>query len=142
MKKLFILITLSTITLISYSQIANDIMVGGGVDLIKTDNTGFFNKAQIGAEVNYFLARQFTATGGFDVWSDDKVSFVIGGRWYPADHFFTRIRGLIGENDLSMGAGWSKPINENLRFEAIGDFYFKLDFSVRVGVAYVIRRKQ
>lgn len=116
-------------------------MVGGGFDLIKTDNDGFFNKAQLGTEVNYFLARKFTGTAGIDVWTGDKVSFVIGGRLYPAEHFFARVRGLIGVNDLSMGAGWSKPITENLRFEAIGDFYFKLDFSVRVGVAYVIRRK-
>jgi len=116
-------------------------MVGGGFDLIKSDVSGFLGKAQAGVEMNYFLDRKFTATGGLDAWSDRNISFVIGGRYYPMDVLFVRARGLLGENDLSIGAGWTKPINENLRFEAIGDFYFKVDFSVRVGVAYVFRRK-
>lgn len=141
MKKIAAFIFFVSSITTSSAQIAHDIMVGGGFDLIKTDNDGLVTKVQVGGEVNYFVTRQFTGTAGFDIWSNDNASFVIGGRWYPADHFFTRVRGLIGENDLSIGAGWSKPINESLRFEAIGDFYFKLDFAVRIGVAYVIRRK-
>ena len=142
MKKIFTLALLAFTGISLRAQIAHDIMIAGGFDLIKTDNDHLAGKAQVGGEVNYFVARQFTGTGGFEIWSNDKASFVVGGRWYPVDHFFTRVRGLIGENDLSMGAGWSKPINGNLRFEAIGDFYFKLDFAVRVGAAYVIRRKR
>jgi hypothetical protein len=125
----------------SYSQIANDIMVAGGFDLIKTDASGIFQKAQIGTELNYFLDRQFTTTGGFELWTYNKASFVIGGRWYLIDALFVRARGLIGVNDLSIGAGWSKPLDKNFRFEAIGDFYFRGDFSVRAGIAYVIRKK-
>lgn len=116
-------------------------MVGGGLDLIKTDNVGFLGKAQFGTEVNYFLDRQFTATGGIEWWTNENVSAVIGGRWYPIDVLFIRARGLIGVNDLSLGAGWSRPITESLRFEATGDFYFRVDFSVRAGIAYVFRRK-
>ena len=81
---------------------------------------------QIGGEVNYFATRQITATAGLEYWSTEGVSFLVGGRWYPNENTFVRLRGLVGANDLSVGAGWSKPINENFRFEAIGDFYFKL----------------
>lgn len=115
-------------------------MVGGGFDLIKTDNDGFIQKAQIALEGNYFLTRQFTASAGFDIWTDDGLNFVIGGRWYPVDDFFARIRGIIGDNDISIGAGWNKPITETWRFEAMGDFYFEGEFGIRVGVMYVIRR--
>ncbi len=126
----------------SYSQIAKDIMVGGGFDLIKTDNDGFVKKAQFGIEGNYFLTRKFTASAGFDFWTGDHVSLVLGGRWYPIDNVFVRARGLIGENDFSIGGGWAKPINEQWRFEAMGDFYFKVDFAIRVGAVYIIRMKQ
>lgn len=117
-------------------------MVAGGVDLIKTDNSAFLRKSQFGFEGHYFITRKFTASAGFDVWTDDGISMVIGGRWYPAEDVFVRLRGLIGENDLSVGGGWSKPINESWKFEAMGDFYFSIDFAIRAGVVYVIRRKQ
>lgn len=142
MKKLSTLLFLIFLTIVTHAQIANDVMVGGGFDLLKTDNDGLFSKAQIGGEVNYFVSRTLTGTGGLEVWTDEKLSFVVGGRWYPSDNLFVRARGLIGVNDFSVGAGWSKPITDNLRFEAIGDFYFRLDFSARVGLAYVIRRKK
>jgi hypothetical protein len=124
----------------SFSQHANDILAGGGFDLIKTDNDGFVQKAQISLEGNYFLTKQFTATAGFDIWTGDGVNLVVGGRWYPIDNFFTRLRGLICENDISMGAGWNKPITENWQFEAMGDFYFEGEFGIRVGLMYVIQR--
>ena len=34
-----------------------------------------------------------------------------------------------------------EPINDKLRFEAIGDFYFTGEFAIRAGVMYVLRRK-
>jgi hypothetical protein len=141
MKKIVFTFLLSSTIISGYSQIAHDIMVGGGADLIKTDIFGFFQKIQIGTEANYFLDRKFTATGGFELWTYQHPSVVIGGRWYPMDELFVRARGLIGVNDLSIGVGWTKPLTENLRFEAIGDFYFQIDFSVRAGVAYVFRKK-
>lgn len=126
---------------ITSAQIGGDFLIGGYADIIKTDNDGFMQKAQFGAEFNYFIDRKFTGTAGIDIWTDDKASFVIGGRWYPVDIFFVRARGLIGENDLSLGAGWNKPFNENWRFEAIADFYFKGEFGIRAGLAYTIRKK-
>jgi hypothetical protein len=142
MKKLIFTFFLSFIVISSFAQIAKDLMFGGGFDLIKTDNNGAFSKAQIGIEANYFIDKQFTGTAGVDIWTDSKTSFVLGGRWYPMDDFFVRARGFIGANDLAIGAGWSKPFKENWKFEAMGDFYFHLDFAVRVGVAYVIRRNK
>ena len=124
----------------SFGQIAGDYIIGAQVDLIKTDNPGIFEKAQFGAEVNYFVTRNFAGTTGFEVWTGNDLSFLIGARWFPNEDGFIRVRGLIGENDLSIGGGWVKPMNERIRFEAIADFYFKIDFSIRVGMVYVIRR--
>ena len=138
---IFLLVFIFSSSYVS-AQIAKDILVGGGFDLIKTDNDGFVKKAQFGIEGNYFLTRKFTASAGFDFWTGDHVSLVLGGRWYPVDNVFVRARGLIGENDFSVGGGWSKPINENWHFEAMGDFYFKIDFAIRVGAIYIIRMKQ
>ena len=39
------------------AQSTSDIMIGGGLDFIKTDNPGLFEKSQIGFEVNYFVVR-------------------------------------------------------------------------------------
>jgi hypothetical protein len=118
-------------------------MIGISGDLVKTDTEGLLKKAQTGAEINYFLHRKVTVTGGIDIWtgSDDKVSFIIGGRWFPTEDFFVRARGLVGQNDITIGGGWTQPINEHLKFEAIGDFYFKADFSIRIGINYIFRQK-
>lgn len=141
MLKSLLVVILLLVAEYAYSQIAKDFMVGGGFDLIKSDNDGFLDKAQIGVEGNYFITRKFTGTAGFEIWTSDDFSFVLGARWFPIDEAFVRVRGLVGENDLSIGGGWTKPLNESWRFEAIGDFYFKGEFAIRAGVAYIIRRK-
>ena len=139
-KTFFLVLTLMLVSFRSFSQKANDFLVGGAFDLIKTDNGGFIQKAQVGGEFNYFITPTFTATGGLDIWADNAMSAVVGARFYPLDHFFTRARGLIGKNDLSLGAGWNKPLRSKFQFEAIGDFYFEGEFAVRVGLMYLIRR--
>ncbi|MBX2961902.1 MAG: hypothetical protein KF687_05265 [Cyclobacteriaceae bacterium] len=121
-----------------YAQSSQDFMIGGALDFLKTDNQDLFGKAQIGFEANYFVIRKFTVTAGVDIWTNRDASFVFGSRWYLADKFFTRFRGLIGENDFSIGAGGAIPFQNNWRFEVMGDFYFKGDFAVRGGVAYII----
>lgn len=115
-------------------------MLASGFDFIKTDNAGILEKAQLGIEANYFITRKVTATAGAELWSDQKDSFVIGGRCYVADKLFLRVRGLIGENDLSLGAGWTKPINSKWRTEVLGDFYFEEEFSLRVGISYLFKK--
>ncbi|MBT1686072.1 hypothetical protein [Dawidia soli] len=133
--------TLSFIAFSSSAQIARDFMAGGALDLIKTDNNKLLEKAQVGVECNYFVTRQFTGSAGFEVWANQGVSFAVGGRWFPVEEAFVRLRGLIGENDLSLGAGWAKPINDRVKFEAMGDFYFQGDFTIRAGIQYIIRRR-
>lgn len=122
------------------AQIAHDIIVGGYTDLMKTDYNELLRKAQFGVEGNYFITRDFTATAGFDIWTDDELSFIIGTRWFPVEEAFIRARGYIGQNDLSIGAGWTKPLTPDFKLEAIGDFYFSVDFAIRIGVVYIIRR--
>jgi hypothetical protein len=136
------LLVLIAYSLPSFAQSNNDIMIGGSLDLIKTDYSSFLNKAQIGLEANYFVVRHFAASGGVELWTKDKSSFMMGMRWYPLDHVFVRLRGLIGANDVSIGGGWVKPINDTWRFEAIGDFYVAdTEFAIRAGMSYVIKSK-
>jgi hypothetical protein len=127
--------------LFSAAQSTNDILVGGGSDLIKSDIREVFDKAQLGVEANYFVVRHFAVGAGAELWTGQHHSFVMGVRWYADDNFFARFRGLIGANDASLGVGWSKPILTDWRVEALGDFYFKGTFGLRAGVAYVIKIK-
>jgi hypothetical protein len=138
MKKLAIFFLLVGYAQVSKAQNANDIMVGGGIDLIKTDLYKGFDKAQVGFEANYFVVRHFAVGAGAEWWTGRRNSFVMGMRWYADDKIFLRFRGLIGANDASLGAGWSQPIHENWRLEAIGDFYFRGDFALRAGVSFII----
>lgn len=123
------------------AQEPRDMLVALHADLVKTDQTKLFGKSQIGGEFNYYASRRITATAGLEVWTGDGVSLLLGVRWYPTDHTFVRLRGLVGANDISLGAGWSKPLNDSFRIEAIGDFYFDVDFAIRAGLSYVIRKK-
>jgi hypothetical protein len=141
MKYLITLLFLFGVFSFASAQIAKDFMVGGGFDLVKSDNDGFGGKIQVGLEGNYFITRQFTASLGAELWSSDESSLALGVRWFPVEEAFVRARGLIGENDLSVGGGWTKPINEKLKFEAIGDFYFEGEFAIRAGIMYILRRK-
>lgn len=125
----------------SFAQSTNDIMVSGGLDFIKTDNPGVFEKAQIGIEGNYFVVRHFAVGVGGEFWSKQKDSFVMGARWYANENVFVRFRGLIGANDVALGAGYSKALTEYLRIEGMGDFYVdQTEFGIRVGLSYVIKR--
>ena len=126
------------------AQEPRDMLVALHADLVKTDQTKLFGKSQFGGEFNYFASRRITTTAGLEVWTGDGdgVSLLLGIRWYPVDHAFIRLRGLVGANDISLGAAWSKPLNDNLRIEAIGDFYFDdVEFAIRAGLSYVIRKK-
>jgi len=143
-----LIITISTLILIiaftlpAVAQSNNDIMVGGSIDLIKTNYSSFLDKGQIGLEANYFVVRHFAASGGVEFWTRDRTSFMMGMRWYANDHVFVRLRGLIGVNDVSIGGGWVKPINDSWRFEAMGDFYVAdTEFAIRAGLSYVIKSK-
>jgi hypothetical protein len=140
MKRIFFAALLSLgIFQVSNAQSTNDFMIGVGFDFLKTDFNAVGDKVQVGAELNYFLQSSFSVTGGFEYWSRDRNSMVIGMRWYPIDNAFLRFRGLLGENDLALGFGWSKTLDRNFRFEAMGDYYTSGDFAVRAGFGFVIR---
>jgi hypothetical protein len=142
MKNIVAITVLILISVSIQAQSSNDFMISSGLDLIKTDFNNPFEKAQIGLEANYFVVRNFSAGAGVEIWTDQKSSFVMGARWYPMDHVFVRFRGLIGANDAAIGAGWAKPLNDNWRFEAMGDFFFgQTEFAVRAGVSYIIKKK-
>lgn len=140
MKQILFTIIAALLSMHSYSQTSGNLILSANLDLIKSNNDGYFEKAQTCIEVNYFLFRKFTATSGAEYWTDgDQFSLIIGGRWYPVEEAFIRIRGLIGANDVAIGGGWAKPLSEVWRIEAMGDVYIKGYIAIRAGIAYVIR---
>jgi hypothetical protein len=126
-------------SLLSFPQRAQTIMIAAHADLIRSDNDGFFEKAQGGVEANYFFSRKFSGTAGVEWWSPDRVSMLLGARLRPIDEAFLRIRGLIGE-DFAVGGGFARPI-DNFRIEAMADFYLSGQLAIRAGLAYVITGK-
>jgi hypothetical protein len=122
-------------------QELGDVLLTSHMDLIKSDNSGYFEGVQIGFEGNYFLHKKFAGTAGLEIWSRDGLSGVLGARWYPTPDAFIRARGLIGVDDLSIGGGFAKPIGELIRIEAMTDFYFDGTFSIRAGFAFLVSKK-
>lgn len=140
MKRFFTLSLLLVGFFTARAQATHDLFISGGIDIVKTDMVKAFEKVQLGIEGNYFVTRNFAVGAGAELWSRQTSSFVLGMRWYADDHLFFRLRGLVGVNDANLGIGWSKPLSEKWRFEAIGDFYFNQSaFALRGGVSYVIR---
>ena len=129
-------------TTASYAQSSREFMVGGGLDIIKSDINSVFDKAQVGFELNYFIDRSFSVTGGYEIWSNSSNSFVAGFRWYAANNLFLRYRGLIGVDNFSFGLGYGYPVTSQLRAEVIGDYYVNgNDVSLRGGISYILRKK-
>ncbi|MEO0273179.1 MAG: hypothetical protein ABIM30_08865 [candidate division WOR-3 bacterium] len=126
-------------SIICFSQSSNDFMLGAGLDLLKTDNSKLFSKAQIGFELNYFVVRKVSLSAGLEVWTEARESFAFGARYYFNDYILARARGLIGVNDFSLGLGGAIPLKKNVRIELLGDFFFEGEFALRGGVAYIIR---
>lgn len=139
MKKFILAVCFVGLTAFAYGQISKDLMLGVALDVLKTDFNAVGDKVQLGVELNYFLVKSFSVTGGYEVWSRDRNSIVVGMRWFPIENGFVRFRGLVGENDLSFGFGWGKPLNRNWRLEAMGDYFTRGDFAVRGGMAYLIK---
>ncbi|HYC83754.1 MAG TPA: hypothetical protein VEB86_00975 [Chryseosolibacter sp.] len=139
--KAVLVILFLVVTAYSYAQKAGDILVGTQVDLIKSDYDTYFQKAQAGLEFNYFFSGEFSGTAGLEFWTREGVSGVVGARWYPSEEAYVRLRGLLGNfGDVSIGGGWAKPMTEHLRFESMADFYFAGNFSIRIGLAYLISK--
>jgi len=120
---------------VSYAQRAQRLMVGVHADIIKSDNDGFFEKVQAGMESRVYLSRKFAVTGGVEWWTSHRPVPVFGIRVCPIDEAFLRIRGLL-RKDISLGGGFSKPLSENFRIEAMADFFFTGHIAIRGGIAY------
>lgn len=136
---IFVTLFLATV---ANAQSQGDILIGIHLDLIKSDYDDYFQKAQAGIEGHYFFSEKFAVTGGIEVWTREGTSAVAGIRWYPIRDAYIRARALLGENDLSLGGGWAKPITEELRFETMADFYFEGNFAIRAGFAFLIRKTE
>jgi hypothetical protein len=121
------------------AQSKSDILIGVQLDLIKTNNSGYFQRFQTGAEGNWFLHKKFSASGGIEFWSENRqFSLVTGARWYPIEEAFIRARALLGANDFAIGGGWSMPVKDKIRFEAMSDFYFAGHITIRGGFTYLL----
>ena len=125
-----------------YAQTSNNIMVGGGLDAIKTDNIDFAGKAQIGFEGNYFVSRSIGLTAGIESWTAGNNYGMLGIRWYPAKKIFTRFRALIGQDtEFGIGAGYSHLLSADWRLEGMADYYFdQQELGLRLGAAYIFRK--
>ena len=123
------------------AQNSGNVMLAGGLDIIKSDINSFAGKVQTGLEAHYFINRSFSADIGFEIWSDSENSFVFGIRYYPGSRWFARARGLLGVDDFSLGGGYSHPLTNNWRVEGIADYYFDQgELGIRAGLAYIFRR--
>lgn len=140
-KRIALGLVLSVTVFFARAQSTHDFMLGGGLDILKTDNHALLKKAQIGFEANYFVIRHFSVGVGTELWTtNQKSSFVFGTRWYANDHVFLRFRGLIGANDASLGLGYAHALNNTLRLEGLGDYYFGGGaFALRFGVGFVLK---
>lgn len=78
-----------------FSQSSNDFMLGAGLDLLKTDNSKLFSKAQVGFELNYFVVRKVSLSAGLEVWTEARESFAFGARYYFNDYILARARALL-----------------------------------------------
>ena len=141
MKRILFTILVCSIALLTQAQSTHDILLGGGFDVLKTDNHTILSKAQLGFEGHYFVDRHFAVGIGTEFWTNNqKSSFMMGARWYANENVFLRFRGLIGVNDASLGFGYSKPIDKNFRLEGLGDYYFGGSaFALRFGVSYILK---
>jgi hypothetical protein len=137
---LLLVVLIGTLTTPCRAQRAQRMMIGIQTDLIKSDNDGFFEKIQGGIEGSFYFSRKVAVTGALEWWSENETVLVIGGRLCPIDEAFIRVRGLIGD-DLSIGGGFAKPLSENLRLEAMADFYFRGHIAIRAGIAHGIGRR-
>ena len=122
---------------ICFPQRAQRIMLAIHADLIKSDNDGFFEKIQGGIEGSFYFSRKFAVMAGVEWWSGVETALAVGGRFCPIDEAFARIRALPGK-DFSIGGGFAKPLSDNLRLEAMADFYFQGHIAIRAGLAYGI----
>ena len=139
MKRFLIAFILSGSCLIAQGQDTNSFMLGLGMDLIRTDNPGVFERTQIGLEGNYFFAPKFSGTIGLDFWSSRGTSVILGARFYPIQPVYFKLKGYIGvADDFTLGMGYRKSISSDLDLEGGMDYFFDANqLAIRFGLAYL-----
>ena len=142
-RKLAATLVLSSVAFSLRAQPTGDFMLDGGFDLFKTDMINPVTKFQAGLELNYFVSPKLTISGGVEIWTDasNNNSLAFGARWYPVEPVFFRARALIGQDELSFGAGYAYSLSSKWKLEGIIDYFTEEnDVALRVGVGYVISK--
>jgi len=121
-------------------QAGGSFLVSAGMDLIRTDLYKILERAQFGAEVNYFYSHQLSFSGGYEFNINHPNQVTAGLRYYPLEPVFLRARALLGNGaDLGLGAGYTYNLSYRLRLEGITDYYIQRQaLGVRVGLAFLI----
>ena len=133
----FLLITTAHI---QAQQAAGSFLVSTGMDLIRTDLYKVLERAQFGAEVNYFHLHHLSFSGGYEYNINHPSQVSAGLRYYPLEPVFLRARALVGNGaDMALGAGYTHNLTYRLRLEGITDYYFQHQaLGIRIGVAVLI----
>jgi hypothetical protein len=133
------LIILNT-TLLQAQQAGGSFLVSTGLDAVRTDLSEVLERAQFGAEVNYFYLHHLSFSGGYEYNINHPNQVTAGLRYYPLEQAFLRARALLGNGaDLAMGAGYTYNLNYRLRLEGMTDYYLQQQaLGVRVSLAILI----
>ena len=128
----------------SFAQLRQGtMMIHAGLDAFKTDNDPFKvgQKAQIGAEFNYFIVGRLPLNAGVEIQTQGTTALTLGLRYYIIKPIFLRFRGFLSKDtDVALGFGYSYFFNSKWAIEGIGDYYFKGgDLGLRVGFSRFFR---
>lgn len=140
----FLLFTLSLSGGSVYAQLRQGtIMIHAGADAYKTDNDPLkiADKAQLGAEINFFVATQLPLNAGVEIQSKGNTALTLGLRYYLAKPVFLRFRGFLSkETDVALGIGYSRFFTSRWALEVLGDYYFQgKNLGLRVGISRFFR---
>ncbi|AEL25073.1 hypothetical protein [Cyclobacterium marinum] len=133
-------ITILTTEQIKAQQAGGSFLVSTGVDLIRTDLNKILERAQFGAEVNYFYLHQLSFSGGYEYNINHPNQVTAGLRYYPLEPVFLRARALLGNGaDFGLGAGYTYNLSYRMRLEGMTDYYVQRKaIGLRVGLAILI----
>ncbi|MDN3689737.1 hypothetical protein [Cyclobacterium jeungdonense] len=138
---IFSLLALSFgINRVQAQQAGGSFLISAGLDLVRSDLNQVMERAQFGAEVNYFYLHHLSFSGGYE-YNLTRPNQVTGGiRWYPLEPVFIRARALIGNKaDIGVGLGYTYNFTYRMRLESMVDYYVQEKaLGARVAIAVLI----